>query len=259
MTLGGIGASGVRSLGGVGAGRVASSAGWSTALKVGLSEVWELDNSWVGAHAGLDLTPVNSPAFSAPGYVGSHKAALVAASSQYAERADGSSVAWDWSTEFSLSFWILGGWGAIAQQIIMSKWAYQTAGEWAVEMQSNGSLRVYVAESPTAAGAVQCNKAGAFLSARAYHCVITFDGAVATATDRWKLCVDGVATAWTVSASVPASLQAGSAALRFGAFSGSLTRYLNNPVDQPAIWRRTLAQTDVDELYNSGAGLPYAA
>jgi hypothetical protein len=240
----------------------AGAPGWSPALKTSLIHVHEVNNGWLDAHTnGLDVTPVNSPTFVAPGWVGSHRASFASASSQYAEHVD--DAAYNWTDQFSFSFWILGGWGAIGEeQVIASKWQHGTATEWAVTARQSGHFRLYVADSANANGSVQANTSGAaslIPDAVAYHIVIAYDGTEAAAADRPKIWVDGVAKTWnTVTAGMPAALQNGAAPFRLAAFSGSITRYLDRDLDQPALWSRNLVQSDVDEVNNSGSGAAYA-
>jgi hypothetical protein len=234
---------------------------WDAALRVALITAWELDGDLVdAARQGLDLTNNGALAFTTPSYVTglTNRANFVAASSQYGERADGPEFSW--TTQLSVSFWIEGS--INADQAVATKWQHGTATEWGVETRVGGDLRFYIAEVANSAGAILADTNGsavdgALSGVGPFHVVCVFDGTEAANGDRAKLWVDGVTQAWTVTAGMPTSLQDGAAPFRVGAWSGSLTKYLDVDLSQIAFWTRALVQADVDKLYNSGSGLTF--
>lgn len=81
-----------------------------------------------------------------------------------------------------------------------------------------------------------------------YHFVLKYDGS------NKKIFVDGVEKA---SASYTETLKTGQSGQAFGKFTDLSLFFLNGVLDEFGLWSRALSDTEITELYNSGAGLQY--
>lgn len=84
-----------------------------------------------------------------------------------------------------------------------------------------------------------------------YHLVLVYDASAGNI----KVYVDGSEYASDTNASADA-IQNSSIAFVIGAHSGA--RYFDGLIDEVGIWSKTLTTGEITDLYNSGAGIPYA-
>lgn len=199
------------------------------------------------------LTDVNTVG-QAAGKLGD-AASFVAASSEQLTVADNASL--DLTTAMSISFWLYRD-TASADHAFFGKWTFATDGGWVIQSGSGGGahVQIFIATSAADAGG-GCNMRfdNVLTAATWQHVVMIYDGTLSGNSNRLKVYVDGVAASLNVHAgAVPATLRADTATLRFGAFGGSLTRYLNGRLDDVALYNRAITSTEVALLWLSGSG-----
>jgi hypothetical protein len=254
-------------------GRLDEVAIWSRALAAsevtqlnnaagGVTSYWTLDeasgtrNDSVGTN---NLTD-NNTVTQAAGKLG-NAAQFTAANSEFLNVADNSSLGF--TTGMSASMWIrqdsLG-----LDRAFIGKWAYQTDGGWAIQSGNasgnSADISVYIATGATDDGTgCRMDFNDADMSASTWHHVlVVYDGTLTGNANRLKVWVDGVQKTLTVGAgSVPSTLRSDGAALNFGKFGGTWTRYLDGRMDEVRIWPRALTAGEVSQVYNAGNGLNY--
>lgn len=125
-----------------------------------------------------------------------------------------------------------------ANLCLLSKWAYATAGTFGIQTSSLNAagLGMFIATSvgDTGIGCQVTTAANVIPSTGVYHhLVVVFDGTQTGDANRLKFYVNGSpVTLGTVTGAVPAAFTAGTALLRAGGFSGTLTRYWVGGLDE---------------------------
>lgn len=233
--------------------------GGASSLLTGLAAYYKLDEASgnrldsVGAN---HLVPTGSPGNG----IGKVSNAIVFdGTAKYAECADAS--AFDVTTLLSISVWVYPT-SFVNNQTMASKWTYATDGEWVLDTSGGGvgnntKVQMYIAGSATDP-VTNFGTSPAVLSATTWHHLVwLFDGTQTGNANRLKLYVNGSAQTLTFTGTIPATLRNGTAPLRVGAWSGSLTRYFNGRIDELGLWNRVLNTTEIAALYNAGSGVAY--
>lgn len=142
-----------------------------------------------------------------------------------------------------------------ANQAIASHWQYSTSGSWAIETGSNNNLRVSIANASGDTGShyfeTAANSWNTFGSWR--HVAVTYEGG-ASASERIKVYIDGVAISGTVTGTIATSLQNSTGSLSLGSWPGR-GRALTGLLDHAKLFNRTLTPAEVNAEYvaqNSG-------
>lgn len=227
-------------------------------LPNGLISYWKLDEASGTAtdSVGSNTLTDNNTCTSAAGQVGTARQ-FVAAQSESLSIADNASFS-AISAGMTISMWVYPD--TLPNDVSMcTKWAYATDGEWVLDL--NGATwqpRMVVATSSGDPGTTSGKGPGSLVALTTWtHLVWLFDGAGALNADRLKLYVNGAAQTLTFSGTIPATIRNGTAPLRIGAWSGSLTRYWNGRIDETGLWSRALTAGEVATLYNAGAGITH--
>lgn len=224
--------------------------GASSTLPNGRIAYWKQDEAGgVGLDSGpnaLTLTD-NNTVEAAAGKVGGarHYTAAVNESLSIADNAAFSAI----TTAMTISLWAYPD--TLGTAALLSKWTYQTDGEWVAEML--GAIpRLFIAGNATDVGLIRSSGPSLAVAGSWLHLIWIFDGTLTGDDNRLKLYANGTLQTLTHLAAIPASIRNGTAPLRIGAWSGSLTRYWNGRMDNVQIWNRALAPAEIAEEYNNG-------
>lgn len=219
----------------------------ATSLWTNCVAAWKLSDLTDATGRGNTLTNNNSATFNT-GKIG-NAVYLTAASFQTLSRASNSDLA-QGNIDFTVAGWL---WrGADATGVIVSKFN-DSAGnrEFAVEYNTNGSLRFYVWDG---SGNQAFADWGSVLSLSTWHCFVAWHDA---SSDTVFLQVNN---GTPISTAVGGSIQgAGTAPLIIGArdVSGS-ERNFDGRIDAVHIWKRVISPTERAEFYNSGNGVEFS-
>ncbi len=186
-----------------------------------------------------------------PGKIGSAVDMNVSGSVRIADNADLPS-----GNAMTVEAWVKEpGWSSSVA--IATHWNYSSSGSWALQTGTNNNLRVFLATSQTDPGNnyvdTVANSWNTFGTWR--HVVMTYDGTQPQAS-MVKIYIDGVATASTVTGTLPSTLQNSTGSFSIGSFPG-LGRTFNGAIDQVKLFSRALTASEVAAEYNAqNAGIP---
>jgi hypothetical protein len=225
-------------------------AGGALGLQTSLGAFYSLDNTLVDATGNMsDLTNNNSVTFSSPGgtlTAVTNAAIFASASSQYLSVAAASAINMG-STSFSVQLWYYntGGGGAIP----INKRVGFGNGDFQTSSTFTGGASAVNWRSQSDTGTV-CNS-GNLSQNTWHHYVYTYN----STGNAQFLYVDGSQVDTNTGGSVPS----GTGNLHIGANNGPGS-YVDGRIALVGLWKgRVLSSSDVTALYNSGAGLSYAA
>jgi hypothetical protein len=216
----------------------------------------EASGTRADSHGTNDLTD-NNTVGSATGKI-SNAADFEAANSEYLSIADASQTGLDFTTAFTISAWInLESEPAGANYFrIVSKGNTGAAEnkQYALLVGNSDTLALQVSEDGTAFTLVDTAFAPS-LSAW-YHIVVTWDGGQNKAT----FYVNGVQQGADKAPGVT-DIPNGNRAFHIGASddAGTPSQFFDGLIDEVAIYSRALHYGEILDLYNAGAGIPYAA
>lgn len=136
--------------------------------------------------------------------------------------------------------------------IFASKWKDNSPNRsWVIDYQTGGPRLLM---SPNGDNPLTVVTSTEDLSAgNWYHIVATFEPSTEMAI--W---VNNVVTVNTTS--IPATIHDNSSQFRIGSaeiFGGSVSAYSDGLIDEVGIWDKVLSDSEISDLFNSGAGLPY--
>lgn len=120
-------------------------------------------------------------------------------------------------------------------------------------LPNSGKVQIFTSNSTYATSA---NTALVFDGAW-HHLATRYNGNLSGEL-RITVLVDGVESPMTVTGALPATLAVGTPYLEIGRVARG-ANYFNGAIDEVGIWSRAISDTEFSLLYNSGAGLPYAA
>lgn len=227
--------------------------GGASTLLNGLISYWKLDEasgSRADSVGGNTLTD-NNTVTQNPGKV-STAAQFTAANSESLSIADNASFD-AIGAAMSLSLWVYPD-SFLANNAILTKWTYATDGEWSCDTGGGGgtTARMLIAGSATDP-VTNLGTSPIILAVTTWaHLVWVFDGSQTGNAARLKLYANGVLQTLAFTGTIPATIRNGTAPLRMGAWSGSLTRYWNGRMDDVKLWSRALTAAEVAEDYANG-------
>ena len=211
-----------------------------------LASYWKLDSGGgvrVDSHGGNHLTDNNS-VLSAAGKLGL-SAQMVSASSQYLSIPDANQVGLDITGNLTVSAWVyvdtFSTWGIVAK--------YNNAGDnlsYMLYVIPDGRAVFIVSSDGSATVNIASNVFGSLSTATWYFLVGRYDGT------NLKLRVN--ATDETPVA-YSSGIFSGAAEFRISGFNTG--NYFNGRTDEVGVWSADKTDSDLSDLYNSGAGKTY--
>jgi len=230
---------------------VKNDASLSTSL-VAYYELEEASGDRIDSHGAYDMTDVNTVA-QGTGIQG-NCGDFEQANSEYLTRSSDNTV-FDGVTSFSISAWVYIESFTATYPTVASVWNDGTTNRaWALAFVSQQPY-FYISQSGDNA-TLQNVTSGATLSTGAWHHLVgTFNGG----TGNVRIYVNN--TQYT-TASARTGIFNSSAPFRIGhadRFASLTNGYFDGLIDEVGIWTKELTSTEVSDLYNSGAGIPYDA
>lgn len=163
----------------------------------------------------------------------------------------------NWTDTLSILGWFNPDDVTAVNMVLVSKWLPDTQNEWGLELR-NDELRFYVADALDDAGANRKNTDAANLTVgNDFFFVVEYDGTQGVSANRVKFYINNALEASSEDATLPASLQNGTADIEFGRFN-SLGRQLDGQLGEIVIAKRTYTTDEKSWFYNSGAGRAYS-
>lgn len=231
----------------------------SATLTTGLVSYWELEessgNDRIDAHGSNDLTDDTTVA-TATGIIG-NGADFEAGNSEYLYSADTASLSI--TTSYSTSFWIKfettpgsGRYSFVAK-------ADGGHGQTSYEVWQNwgtGALSIFQSDDGNGGANTEGGVSWSPSTATWYNVTTTYNTSTTTA----KFYVDGSQQGSDVTSFDQASIFDGTKDFNLGCtFGNASTRgnFVDGVMDQVGLWGKVLTGSEVTELYNGGAGLPY--
>jgi hypothetical protein len=230
--------------------------GGANGLLTGLISYWKMDEA-SGANAidsqGADLLVSNATVGAGTGII--NGARTFNGTSQFLSHVDDTNLN-VFGTDFSLAFWV--NLNAVTTQVLVSKREGGAASTAQYTFYCDATI------TPTRFNFFVSNGTTFF------PCTATTFGVPPTSV--WNfiaVVVDDTAKTMKISVnagaqdttsytgSIPA--RTGSDALRVGAEQSPAATFLNGSFDEFGFWKRKLSTTDITNLYNSGAGLPFSS
>ena len=148
------------------------------------------------------------------------------------------------------SAWVNFGSGISAQETWLMKGTYSSSWSYAFHSNTDNSIRLFIADSPTDAGNNVGDTAAGVVSANTwYHLVVVFNGSGVAAADKLKLYINGANTSMTFSGMNITTLADSTDPLRVGEFTG-LGRRLAGLIDDVRVYNRALSATEITDLAN---------
>lgn len=217
----------------------------------GVVSCWKLDESSGNATDSVGsntLTNVNTVTYSA-GKI-NNGANLVSASSQ--RLTAGNVFQWQKGQAVSISLWVkLASTGN--NSIFLSNRVDSTISGWEAGILSTGKLR-FLLSNATSDGYTDTTADPGLSSGTFYHIVFTTSNFGVPST--YKIYVDAVSKALDAGSTHDGGTNTYvGGVFQVGARYVSPALFLNGELDEVGIWERELTSTEVDQLYNSGAGL----
>lgn len=159
---------------------------------------------------------------------------------------------------FTVSMWVKIAYPSIASRALLAlgtslttKWQYML---YATGAETDDTLSFYVRTASGASSAMYSASNGSIFDSNWIHVVGTYDSSLST--ERIKLYLNGSEEA--VADGYAEDIVGIDEELAIGKWgSGTTPLVASTYVDQTAIWGRTLSDTEVAQLYNSGNGLAY--
>lgn len=167
----------------------------------------------------------------------------------------------DFSTAMSWSLWVKPESLVPASHCLISKFIDGSQASYRLRTDGDGNLNCLLPDALTDnddSSSPNGSVAGVLSAGVLTHIVVVYDGTQSTNADKLKIYLDGVQqTLSFVNGNIPSSLQNGSADLVFGMATVGGSAEFDGILDEMGCWNRPLTQDEVDDLYNSGAGLTY--
>ena len=228
----------------------------SISLLTNLVAWWTLDET-SGTRAdshtnSLDLTDNNTVGYEAGKK--SNGASFASANSEYLSRADNELL--DFTTEFSISFWLKNVASAFSSYMVIASKGDFTTGAFTIYQVADGENKLRALWNYNDITAISDTPNGTGWGTTWKHGVVAYNGGGAGNSDRVKIWIDGTLQTLSFSGTMPTSLLDRSGDFRLGWNDGQ--SHLNGSLDEVAVWSRALTQADVDALYNSGSGVTYS-
>ena len=238
---------------------------FGTALKTNLLGCWEMDEASGTSLAdatggGRNLTTINSPTLDQTGKI--NKAVAYNGTTQYSR--------WPSSTGIGSAYFAppnvisAAGWyyrqgdgNTVFGEVIIGRWrATNGYRSWMINIRQNGSvIRWTYQDSGNAVRTLEYNAGSDIFTGNWMHVVCTRDG------DSMKIYLNGTeVSSGNLGTGIAVNLDADSTTyLAVAAQSPGNTFNAYGIIDQCAVWDRELTQSDVDDLYNTGAGRAYSS
>ena len=229
---------------------VATPAGaFTDALKSNLVSYYKMDNDWKDAHGDNDGTATTAT-FSSTYKLGTHSGYFDGGG--YVTLANETSF--DFSEDFSYSFWFKLNGSAVWSQILNKRDASDYTAPWQIGYEKRaGQQEGLKSFMGSGSASVQTGGTSSNVSSPTSwnHCVFTIEG---TTT---KLYINGALDA---TVTFTGTRQANNRPVRIGGSYtyGSANYPMDGVMDGVGFWSRAISATEVSELYNGGSGLPYA-
>lgn len=229
-------------------------------LSVSLVSYWELEEASgtrVDSHAGNDLTD-NNTVGQAVGIQG-NAADFEKDNAESLSITKAAQTGLNYSTDFAYSLWLkpesqpTGGAGSGNAQYLLGRFA-TTSNQRAYaltyeDISSVKKLHTYVSSDGNSVGALALSQT--LSNATMYHIVWQYD----VSAGQVEIFINSVSIG-TVSGGAT-SIFDGTSPFTVGEFGPGLTENLDSIVDEIGTWSKLLTQTEIDDLYNSGSGIPY--
>jgi len=236
-----------------------------TALRKNLLGCWEMDETSGPTIAdatggGRDLTAINSPTFNSIGIL--DKSVEYNGTTQYSRWPSSSGIGSSYfapANVISAAGWYyrLGDGNSIFGEVIIGRWrATNGYRSWMINIRQSGEvIRWTYQDSGLTVRALDYNGGSDIFTGNWMHVVCTRNG------DSMKIYLNGALVASSnLGTGVAVNSDADSSTyLIVGAQSPGNTFNLYGKVDQCAVWDRELSLTDVEDLYNAGAGRAYVS
>jgi len=221
-------------------------------LTTGLVSYWELEEASgnrVDVHGPNDLTSVNSVG-QATGIQG-NGADMEDSSSQYLYITDAAQTGLKPTNDFSFSFWInLESLPAVSYPV--NKGNLDSALNYRVEVGSTGYIAFFVRRS---AGNYNITSATGVITTGAWKHVVCVKRSTGTGMTLYvnnTSVASGGGTLAAVTSTDPFMMGARRSI-------AAPENYIDGVIDEFGFWSKALTTTEIADLYNSGAGLPYDA
>lgn len=215
-------------------------------LPTNLVSYWELEESSgtrVDSHGSNDLTD-NNTVLSATGIQGDG-ADFESSNSEYLSTSSGSGFV-SGAGARSVSLWVKYETSpGTAEMSIISNGVFTTSQEFTIKTFTNNKIIVDTNGSALAVSSTLSWSTGTW-----YHIVVTYNGTTGTIYRDGSSVGTGTATLSTTS---PEDFIIG------GRNPASPYNFVDAVIDEVGYWSKALTSTEVTDLYNSGAGLPYSA
>lgn len=172
---------------------------------------------------------------------------------QMVERADENALSCTTSNEFTMCSWVLLDAPTATNRTIAAKWDFATQGEWAIQTLAGGVLFFAIADALTDNASNEVRAPGGTIVAGWQFVCAWYDGSGAANRDKAKIYHNATDVTSSDSGALPATLQNGTATMKFGQFGGTLSRYWGaGNLDEACFWCTALSGADITTLYNSG-------
>lgn len=232
----------------------------TSTLKVGLVSFWEFEDagspptSWVDrvVASGNDLTPNGTPhPSSASGIVG-NAVSLIAADSQFLSHASNASLQVG-GTDFSVAGWVLANSLNDGNAAISKAGGFANA-EFAIVDTFTGAAHNFGFQVFDNGGATSHILAASNFGAIPGGTLCFVACTYTNSTNTMAISVNN-GTPNTLMITGPVS--SGTGLFEIGAADG--VAFWDGKVDQAGLWKKVLSAGEITQLYNSGAGIAYAA
>ena len=221
---------------------------FSSSLATDLVSYWELEEASgtrIDSHGSNNLSD-NNTVLSATGIQG-NGADFEKSNSEYLSITDASQTGLDLTTNASFAWFMKPESVDIVNYYILSKGG-ATEISYRIE-HDDDRLRFSVSSNGSTDTSESYVSSGLFTVGNWYHCAITWDNGVI------KFYIDGSLVKTTDISGTLTSIYSGTGEFRLGDCING--RFFDGILDEVGVWSRTLTDTDIANLYNSGAGIPY--
>lgn len=220
-------------------------------LTTSLVSYWELEEASgtrMDSHGSNDLTD-NNTVGQGTGIQG-NCADLESANSEYLDISDGSQSGLDLGGDMAFSFWFNAESFPATSHGVISKWLNNTSTSSAYFVALGATYIELQLQNGTSTTSL--DKATTFSTATWYHVVINYD--ISAGTVEFFVNGSSIGTA----SGGPASINNGNESFKIGVLRTGIWPF-DGLIDEVGVWSKVLTSTEVTDLYNSGAGIPYDA